>query len=259
MDQSLPLDELADAPEGTLGDAPEGESWESRMLREHAELAMKLCRRIVKQAEDANWLGVGGDQMFARISHAMQVSIALKRKLEIEAAQERRRAEREEAEWAKERAVQAAMEAKERAAEAEQQALAAKKADDSRIWQVRTQVKEVIDTLPPAITQTISTLRLEQRLKLRLADLDVTREIVGRPVAEVVAQICREIGIPTPDEIPLAETPEEAAEARVDRRATQLAKATAMLAQVKDLKASRLAERLEPDAVPPPESRHDPP
>jgi len=229
------------------------------MLREHAELAMKLCRRIVEQAEDANWLGVGGDQMFARISHAMQASLALKRKLEIDAAAERRRAAREEAEAAKERAAQAAMEAKERAAEADAREAAAKQANDGRVWQVRTRVKEVIDTLPPAVTRTISTLRLEQRLKLRLADLDVTREIAGRPVAEVVAQICREIGIPTPDEIPLAETPEEAAEARVDRRTRQLANATAMLAQVKDLQRERLAQRPGADGVPPPESRHDPP
>jgi len=198
--------------------------------------------------------------MFARISHAMQVSIALKRKLEVEAAAERRRAEREEAETAKQRAAQAAVEAKERAAEAAQQALAAKQTNDRHVFRVSMGVDDVINHLPRSVTDAVSHRQLQHRLRLRLADLDVTREIAGRPVAEVVAQICREIGIPEAA-LPgasMASAP-ETAEARAERRAAQVAQAHEALALVRDRGAGRLAGRPGMDGLPPPESRHDPP
>ena len=203
------------------------------MLREHAELAMKLCKQIVKQAEDANWLGIAGDQAFARVSHAMHVSIALKQRIDAEAAQEHRRAAREAAEVANERKAEAAQEAAER-----------KNAALTRKFDVSGGVKAVINNLPPSVVGTVNTGQLTRKLELRMLDLDVTRELEGRTVAEVVAQICRELGVP---EVAITGVmPAPTAEDHAAQRAAQMDQIAACGARIYDAVARGVAPRVFP-------------
>jgi hypothetical protein len=160
MDHAMP--DAAEEPS-------DGCSWESRMLMEHAELAMRNLRLVTKMAEDAQWVGTGGDKMFARFSHAMQVSIALKARLEREARQQRREA------------VQAR-----RSAEAEARG------------QCKAAVEQVVEAAIEKIADPAEAARLRLDLGVRLGQLDIEREIADKPIREVVAGVCRELGI-TPD------------------------------------------------------------
>ncbi len=144
-------------------------SWESRMLMEHAELAMRNLRLVTKMAEDAQWVGTGGDKMFARFSHAMQVSIALKARLEREARQQRH---------------EAAQARRTAAAEARSKCKAA--------------VEKVVEAAIEKIADPAEAARLRLDLGVRLGQLDIEREIADKPIREIVAGVCRELGI-TPD------------------------------------------------------------
>ncbi len=152
-----------------MPDAAEEPSWESRMLVEHAELAMRNLRLVTKMAEDAQWVGTGGDKMFARFSHAMQVSIALKAKLEREA-----RAQRHEAAQAR------------RLAEAEARS------------KCKAAVEQVVEAAIEKIGDPAEAARLRLDLGVRLGQLDIEREIADKPSREIVAGVCRELGI-TPE------------------------------------------------------------
>ena len=152
---------------------PDGVSWETRMLVEHAELAMRLSRQVVRQAEEANWLGPDGDLMFARISHAMQVSIALKAKLEAEAE---RRAKRDAA-------AEAGRAAEGRQARERQKAM------------VRQLVETAIETAAETGGNPAGAAPLRLDLEVRLGALDIARELEGRSFGEIVAGVCRELGI----------------------------------------------------------------
>jgi len=156
--------------------APEATSWETRVLIEHAELAMRLGRLVVRQAEQADWLGANGDVMFVRISHAMQVSVALKAKLEAEAE---RRARRDAAEQAR------------RAAEALQ-------ARERRKAMVRQVIETAIGTQADIDADPARAARLRLDLEVRLGELDIAGELEGRSFGAIVAGVRRELGI-TPD------------------------------------------------------------
>jgi len=168
----LPDDPATDRRQnGARPGAPEGASWETRLLVAHAEMAFGLCGRVAKQAEDANWVGMGGDTMFARFSHAMHVSIALKAKLEAAAE---RRARGGSVGLVCDRLVDDEQDAARVRGEAG----------------VQDRVEAAVEADPA------DAARLRLNLAVRLGHLDVTREIEGRSFGEVIAEVRRDLGLP---------------------------------------------------------------
>jgi len=92
VDQHQPSPSLADpaaaaaaqpcAPAAPLGAQAE---WQLALLRGLAEDGAAMARIIRKQAQEANWVGTGGDEMFERLARAVRQTIAFANRIEAEA------------------------------------------------------------------------------------------------------------------------------------------------------------------------------
>jgi hypothetical protein len=70
------------APDAGLGERAE---WQLALLRGIAEDGAAMLHIIRNQAEQAKWVGTGGDEMFERISRSVRQTMAFANKIEAEA------------------------------------------------------------------------------------------------------------------------------------------------------------------------------
>jgi hypothetical protein len=148
-----------------------------KLLASLSEVGVELAQMAGKQAREANWLGADGAVMYERIALAVRRTIALHTRLYAEA---RARQDRGAAEQAR------------RAAMAREDARRRKE-------QVRHEVDAAIEAAgrrPDADPR--ETERLLRDLTERLDDPETEADFGDRPIGEIVAGICQDLGI-TPD------------------------------------------------------------
>jgi hypothetical protein len=92
VDQHQPSSSLADtaapaAAQPCVPAAPLGEraEWQLALLRGIAEDGAAMLKIIRNQAQEAKWVGTGGDEMFERISRSVRQTMAFANKIEAEA------------------------------------------------------------------------------------------------------------------------------------------------------------------------------
>jgi hypothetical protein len=162
-----------------------------RMLQELAEIGMDLARAVRRQALEqaaAEPAGidqtstieragtterVGGDLglVFSRIARAVRQTVALESKIE----EERR--------------------ARDQRAEAEQAQRAATIARERKARQ-KARVKRIVEQAIDAEADGSDREDLLGDLDERLEDADLDADLAERPIGEIVARICRDLGIP---------------------------------------------------------------
>jgi len=138
------------------------------MLRELAEIGMRLARRVARQAEEAD----AGDAglVFSRIARAVRQTLALEARLEGELAVLTRKAAVER-EQAAERAARAPVR--------------------ERVRIVRRAVARAIE----ADADEDDVEQLFDDLGERLCDREDDADFLDRPVGELVALICKDLGV----------------------------------------------------------------
>jgi hypothetical protein len=144
---------------------------DKRMLQEMAEIGMGLLRNLQQRAEDDSKIDAGEVALaYSRITRAVRLTIALKAKLADEG---RVRKERDEAAEVK------------RLWECEEQRI------DRRRDQVERLVEQAIETEASEGERD----RLMSGLRERLDEDDIDAKLTDRPIGEVLARICRDLGI----------------------------------------------------------------
>jgi hypothetical protein len=142
-----------------------------RMLQEMAEIGMGLLRTLQQRAEDDSKIDAGEVALaYSRITRAVRLTIALKAKLADEG---RVRKERDEAAEVK------------RLWECEEQ----------RIDQRRDQVERLVEQAIEAEASETERDGLMSGLRERLDEDDIDAKLADRPIGEVLARICRDLGI----------------------------------------------------------------
>ena len=151
------------------------------MLREMAEIGMGLLRIVERHAATSTADSVGELGLtYARVSRAVRQTLALRAKFAEDRLAKHRRAEAEEAR---------------RAQEAEQHRL------DCRSDQVERLVEQAIETEVEQSDREDLRAGLLADLRERLSDDYIEVDLYHRPIGELLARICRDIGItPDPDQ-----------------------------------------------------------
>jgi hypothetical protein len=211
MDQSFATAEPNSAPPAACaacgaaccaqcGGGESDAAWEQRLLKELAEVGMDLARRVKRQADEANWLGVDGPKMFLRISLSVRRCMAQRI-------------------WFKEKreamARRAANPAPARpAAERKPEPVVVPKPEPETVEPKKARIKQAVaDALTTSDLNPREAERLLSDLYDRLDDPGLAAELCSLTEAEIIAKICEPLGVtvdvwpvgpeaPGPDERP---------------------------------------------------------
>jgi hypothetical protein len=168
---TAPSDPSQDAPEAFASGAAHGRT-EQRlaMLRELCEIGMRLARGVERQAENPETASGDLGLAFSRIARAVRQTLALEARLEGE----------------REARVQ-----EERAMRDRQSARATRSSVERRSRLVRRAVGQAIE----ADAEESDFEQLFDDLDERLADREDDDGFLDRPVGELVARICKDLGV----------------------------------------------------------------
>jgi hypothetical protein len=154
-----------------------------RVLEELAEIGMELARSVRRQALEPGVAPVQGDLglAFSRISRAVRQTIALEARIDAD-----------QLAWAAKRAVERTAR---RAEDAERQAEAEEHRIDARGAKVQRVIEQAIQA---EAADADEAERLLDGMCERLDDCEFCDDLADRPIGEIVARICRDLGL-TPD------------------------------------------------------------
>jgi len=180
-------------PQAVGSTAAERAARDGQLLAELAEIGTDLARMIRQQANAAAWLGSDGPAMFERVARAVRQTIALRLRLEADALARQLRG----------------------AAEPAAREAGASRTRERRKTRVKRLVEAAIEADAGRRADPGDSERLLLDLHERLDDPDIAAELANRPIGEIVAGICRDLGITRdcsrwPDEPPwMAAAPDD--------------------------------------------------
>jgi len=140
-----------------------------RRLDELADIGLDLARMLRQQAQAAQWLGTEGPVMFERIARAVRQTTALEAKFEADHQARGHQG-----------AVEQAM-----------QAAGARRTSKPR----KAQVQHLVEAAIKSDAAPRDAENLLRDLHERLDDPDIEAEFANRSTGEIVAGICRDLGI----------------------------------------------------------------
>lgn len=168
---AAPNDPSQDAPEACLGGEANRSAQRLAMLRELAEIGMRLARGVERQAEEPEAAPGDVGLVFSRIARAVRQTLALEARLEEE-FQVRAKQEQGDRDYRRAREARAPI--------------------DRRSRLVRRAVASAIEADTDDIE---SAEQLLECLDERLGDREADDDFMGRPIGELVALICKNLGV----------------------------------------------------------------
>jgi ribosome-binding protein aMBF1 (putative translation factor) len=166
-----PSDPSPDAPEACGGGEGTRSQQRLRMLRELAEIGMRLARGVERRAEEPETAPGDAGLVFSRIARAVRQTLALEARLEEELEGRVRKA-RHDQDWERRQLAHAPI------------------AERSRL--VRRAVGRAIEADAEDEDQEE---RLFESLDERLGDREDDDGYLDRPIGELVALICKDLGV----------------------------------------------------------------